>query len=137
MLPMLSCPGYQADAHLIVEFKPGSAIQREPDRPSDLPMYRNGPPGTFVLLAGVRISLPTDQIIAVDVTDRAVTVGFGGMHFTGVDQGRLTFARVREVLPDDELSPDRSRTMTLDIEWVTQVHEAGRLVWSGRGDADG
>jgi hypothetical protein len=129
MLPVLSCPGYEPDAHLVVEFAPGSVIQRESDRASDLPMYRNGPPGTFVLLAGVRISLPTDQIIATNMTARTVTVGFGGMHFTGVEQGRLTFVRVREVLPEEQLSPDRSRMMTLDTAWVTQVHEDGRLVW--------
>jgi hypothetical protein len=134
-LPVLACPGYDADAPLVVEFAAGSVILREQDRASDLPMYRNGPPGTFVLLAGVRISLPTDQIIAINATDRTVTVAFGGMHFTGVEDGRLTFARVREVLPEEQLSPDRSHTMSLDTAWVKRVFEQGSQVWPVRDDA--
>jgi len=96
---------------------------------SDLPIQRNGPPGTFVLLAGLRISLPTDQIVAADETDGIVTVGFGGMRFTGIEDGRLTFARVRDLLPEERLSPDRSWKMTLETVWVASVHDNGRLVW--------
>jgi hypothetical protein len=83
-----------------------------------------------VLLADrVRISLPTDQIVAADETDGAVVVGFGGMRFTGVEHGRLTFVRVRDLWPEERLSPARSWTMTLEPEWVTSVHEGGCQVW--------
>lgn len=104
-------------------------LQREADRPSDLPIVRNGPPGTFVILGGVRISLPTDQVVDARQTDGAVTVAFGGMRFTGVDEGRLTFRRVRDLLPEDQLSPARSWLMTLEPSWVAAVHQDGYCVW--------
>jgi hypothetical protein len=102
---------------------------RERDHPSDLRIVRNGPPGTFVLLGNVRISLPTDQIVAAHETGGAVTVAFGGMRFTGVESGRITFVRERDLLPEDQLSPARSRTMTLEPQWVATVHQDGRTVW--------
>jgi len=92
-------------------------------------MHRNGPPGTFVRLGGVRISLPTDQIVAVEQARGAVTVAFGGMRFIGVEQGRLTFVRVRDLWPEERLSPDRSWKMTLETHWVTSVHENGCQAW--------
>ena len=94
-------------------------------------MHRNGPPGTFVLLAGVRVSLPTDQIVAIDETGGTVTVGFGGMRFTGMEDGRLAFVRVRDLWPEERLSPARSWTMSLEPHWVTAVREGGRQVWPG------
>ena len=114
---------------LVIEFTAGSSLEREQDRPSQLPIHRNGPPGTFVRLGALRISLPTDQIVRADERDGAVVVGFGGMHFTGVRDGRITFARVRDLWPEDQLSPARSRTMMLDPGWVTSVHENGCAVW--------
>lgn len=114
---------------LTIEFIAGSSLVRERDRPSDLPMHRNGPPGTFVRLANVRISLPTDQIIDIDEQAGRVAVAFGGMRFDGVLNSRLMFRRVRDLRPEDELSPDRSWTMTLEPSWVASIHEEGRQVW--------
>jgi hypothetical protein len=115
---------------LVVEFAPGSSLHREQDRVSHLPIYRNGPPGTFVLIpAGVRVSLPTDQIVALDESRDTVVVGFGGMRFIGVEDGRLTFVRVRDLWPEERLSPARSWRMTLEPHWVTAVHENDRQVW--------
>ena len=119
------------EAALVITFAPGSSLERERDRPSDLPMIRNGPPGTFVRLGGVRISLPTDQIVTIDDAGGAVTVGFGGMHFTGIEDGRLTFARVRDLWPEERLSPARSWRMTLEPAWLNSVYENGREVWPG------
>jgi hypothetical protein len=116
-------------APLVVQFAPGSSLRQEPDRTSDLPMHRNGPPGTFVRLAGMHISLPTDQIVAIEERDGTVRAGFGGMHFTGIEDGRLTFLRVRDLWPEERLSPARSWNMTLEPEWVASVHEQGRQVW--------
>jgi len=114
---------------LVVEFVAGSSLDREQDRPSDLPIHRNGPPGTFVRLGTLRISLPTDQIVRADEHAGAVVVGFGGMRFTGVQDGRITFARVYDLWPEEQLSPARSQTMTLETAWVTSVHENGCPVW--------
>jgi hypothetical protein len=117
-------------APLVVAFAPGSSLHRERDRASDLPIVGNGPPGTFVrLVGGLRVSLPTDQIVAIDESRGAVAVGFGGMRFTGVEDGRLAFVRVRDLWPEERLSPARSWKMTLESDWITAVHEDGLQVW--------
>lgn len=117
-------------APLVITFAPGTTLYRERDRVSPLPIVGNGPPGTFVVYAdGLRVSLPTDQIVSSDDTTGAARVGFGGMHFTGISDGQLTFARVREVLPEAQLSPVRSHVMRLEITWVATVVDDGRLVW--------
>lgn len=110
---------------LRITFARGSRLQREQDRPSHLPIHRNGPPGTFVILPGVRISLPTDQITDVAERDSHVVVTFGGFRFDGLRDGRLVCSRVRELRPEHELSPDRSFTMRLDPSWVTSVDADG------------
>lgn len=113
-----------------VDFAWGSTLVCERDRPSELPVVRNGPPGTFLIVpAGVRISLPTDQIASADDGEGRARVGFGGMRFDGSRNGRLKFSRVRELHPEDQLSPDRSHTMWLDPEWVSAVSVYGARAW--------
>lgn len=125
------------DAPLVIQFVTGSRLHREQSRPSHFPIVGNGPPGTFVLLpSALRVSLPTDQIVAADETTRGVAVAFGGMRFTGRDAGgSLTFARVRDLWPEALLSPDRSWTMILDPAWVNAVHQDGTQVWPEGGPA--
>ena len=119
-----------ANIPLLVDFAAPSSLLREGHRASDLPIVGNGPPGTFVVFPhGVKVSLPTDQIVFADDTSGRARVGFGGMQFAGVEDGRLRFARVREVMPESELSPARSHTMLLDITWVTAVIERGEPIW--------
>jgi hypothetical protein len=77
------------------------------------------------------VSLPTDQIVFADDTDGHARVGFGGMQFVGLEEGRLVFVRIREMLPEDQLSPARSHTMLLDSQRVASVSVDGRLVWTG------
>ena len=113
---------------LVIVFAPGARLHRERDLPSHFPIHRNGPPGTFVLFDRLRVSLPTDQIVFTDETD-AVTVGFGGFRFDGTRDGSLVFSRVRDLLPEEELSPDRSFTMTLDPSWVAAIDVDGVRVW--------
>ena len=104
---------------------------REPNRTSALPVIGNGPPGTFVLFPnGLRVSLPTDQIVFADDTRGHARVGFGGMRFVGSEEGRLVFVRIRELFPEDQLSPDRSHTMLLDPQWVATISVDGRPVWA-------
>jgi hypothetical protein len=103
---------------------------REAHRPSSIPIIGNGPPGTFVLFPnGLRVSLPTDQIVFADDTSGHARVGFGGMQFEGLKEGRLVFVRVRELFPEDQLSPARSHTMRLDPQWVATISVDGRPVW--------
>jgi hypothetical protein len=137
-LPVIACPGYTAmdeyappltTAPLVIEFAPGSVLQLEQNRPSQLPIAGNGPPGTFVLLPGLKVSLPTDQVVFAADADGCARVGFGGMRFTGLENGRLVFARFRELRPESELSPARSHRMTLAPEWLAAVYQDGRLVW--------
>ena len=115
---------------LVIDFVSPTSLLREPDRPSALPIVGNGPPGTFVLFpAGFRVSLPTDQIVWTDHTHGHVRVGFGGMAFLGLEDGRLAFVRVRELYPEEQLSQARSHKMLLDRGWVAAVFVGGRPAW--------
>jgi hypothetical protein len=118
------------DIPLLIDFATPSSIFREHNRISTLRIIGNGPPGTFVLFPnGLRVSLPTDQIVFADDTGGHARVGFGGMQFVGSEEGHLMFARIRELLPEDQLSPARSHTMLLDSQQVATVSVDGRPVW--------
>jgi hypothetical protein len=117
-------------APLLIEFRAPSSILREQDRPSSLRILGNGPPGTFVLFPdGIKVSLPTDQIVFADDADGWARVGFWGMRFRGLEKGQLVCVRAREILPLDQLSPARSHTMRLDPLWVAAVVVDGREEW--------
>jgi hypothetical protein len=116
------------DGPLLIDFATPS-IFREHDRISMASIIGDGPPGTFVLLPnGLRLSLPMDQIFADDTGGHA-RVGFGGMQFVESEEGHLLFVRIRELLPEDQLSPARSHTMRLDSQWVATVSVDGQPVW--------
>ena len=116
---------------VLVAFAAGTRLHREQDLVQHLPILRNGPPGTFVHFSdGLRVSLPTDQIVCQEDTDGGARVGFGGMRFAGAERGHLIFHRVREMHPEEELSPDRSHTMVLDARWVRSVTVDGQEVWT-------
>lgn len=122
-----------AESMLFIEFRPHTMVHREADRVSDLRILRNGPPGTFVVFPdGLRVSLPTDQIVYADDADGFARVGFGGMAFVEARAGRLIFRRVRDLVPEGQLSPDRSFSMMLDAEWVASIAVEGRVVWPDR-----
>jgi hypothetical protein len=115
---------------LVIDFAAPTSLLREQHRLSALPIIGNGPPGTFVLFPqGLRVSLPTDQILFADDSGGHARVGFGGMRFVGLQEGRLVFSRIRELFPEDQLSPARSHTMRLDPQWVATISVEGRLVW--------
>ena len=115
---------------LVIEFAAPSRLVRERDRRSALRIVGNGPPGTFVLFpTGLRVSLPTDQIVLAEEIGGYVRVGFGGMQFVGVEDGRLAFNRVRELYPEEQLSPARSHKMLLDPAWVAAVVVDGQRAW--------
>ena len=115
---------------LLIDFVTPSSLLREQHRASPLPIIGNGPPGTFVLFPnGLRVSLPTDQVVFADETRGHVRVGFGGMQFVGLEGGQLVFFRIRELLPEDQLSPARSHTMRLDPQWVAAISVDGRAAW--------
>jgi hypothetical protein len=115
---------------LTIVFAAGARLLRERDRQSDLPIYRNGPPGTFVILGQTRVSLPTDSILDAVERDDTVVVDFDGFRFDGARQGELVFSRVRDRRPEEELSPDRSWTMKLDERWIASVSVDGNTVWT-------
>ena len=118
------------DIPLLIDFAAPTTLLQEQDRPSALPIVGNGPPGTFVLFPnGLRVSLPTDQIVFADDTSGHARVGFGGMQFVGLEGSRLVFIRIRELFPEDQLSPARSHTMRLDPQWVTTISVYGRRLW--------
>ena len=118
---------------LLIDFAAPTSLLREEDRPSTLPIIGNGPPGTFVLFPnGIKVSLPTDQIVFADDTGGHAQVGFGGKQFVGLEEGRLVFVRIRELFPEDQLSPARSHTMRLDPQWVVTISLDGRSIWPAR-----
>jgi hypothetical protein len=120
------------DVPLLIDFATPSSIFREQNRISMLRIIGNGPPGTFVLFPnGLRVSLPTDQILFADDIGGHARVGFGGLQFVGSEEGHLMFVRFRELLPEDQLSPARSHTMMLDSQLVATVSVDGRPVWPG------
>jgi hypothetical protein len=116
---------------LVIDFAAPSSIVREQNRTSPLRVVGNGPPGTFVLFPDdqLRVSLPTDQIVFTDDADGHARVGFGGMQFVGLEGTHLVFVRVRELFPEEQLSPARSHTMRLEPDWVTTVFADGRREW--------
>jgi len=118
-----------SDIPLLIDFAAPSSIVREHNRVSALPIVGNGPPGTFVRFPRLNVSLPTDQIVFADDTSGHARVGFGGMRFVGVEGGELVFVRIRELFPEEQLSPARSHTMRLDTQWVTAVSIDGRPAW--------
>ena len=128
-----SAPIPPPDVPLLIDFAAPTSLLREQHRTSALPIVGNGPPGTFVLFPdGLRVSLPTDQIVFAEDACGHARVGFGGMRFVGSEEGRLMFVRVRELWPDDRLSPARSHTMRLDPRWVAAISVDGQPVWSPR-----
>src|SRR5438128_9292943 len=100
---------------LFIEFVPGTRLFREPEIVPKLPIVQNGPPGTFVVFAdGSKVPLPTDQIVLAEEDGGSARVGFGGMSFEGTEEGRLVFLRIRDLKPEELLSPERGRKMTLE-----------------------
>ena len=119
-----------AGVALLIHFVPGTRVLREPLVVSALSIVQNGPPGTFVIFAdGSRVPVPTDQIVHCDDDDGSAHVGFGGMSFVGLDDEALTFHRVRELLPESQLSPERGRRMTLAPSMVVAIDVDGARVW--------
>ena len=107
---------------LLIEFVPGTRISREPEVVSKLPIVQNGPPGTSVVFGdGATVPLPTDQIVFAEDGGGAARVGFGGMSFEGMEGGQLVFLRVRDLQPEELLSPQRGRRMTLEPRMVTSI----------------
>ena len=122
--------GRLAHLPLVIEFAGRTSLLQERHRTSDLPIFGNGPPGTFVLFPdGFRVSLPTDQIVFAEDASGCAVVGFGGMRFVGSEDGTLVFARFRELHPEDQLSPARSHTMRLDPRWVSVMSSEGARIW--------
>ena len=121
------------DVPLLIDFTAPSSIFRERDRISPLRIIGNGPPGTFVIFPNrLKVSLPTDQIVFADDTGGHARVGFGGMQFVGWQDGQLAFVRIRELLPEEQLSPARSHTMLIDPQWVSAVSVDGRVVYQSQ-----
>lgn len=118
-----------ASLPLLIEFAAGTRVRREAAVVPRLPIVQNGPPGTFVVFAdGSEVPLPTDQVVFVGEGD-AARVGFGGMSFEGIEDGRLVFYRVRDLQPEHLLSPERARKMTLERRMVASIVVDGRRAW--------
>jgi hypothetical protein len=119
-----------SEVPLLIEFIAETKLHRDREVVPKLPIVQNGPPGTSVMFSdGRKVPLPTDQIVFDDAAAGRARVGFGGMSFEGIKDGSLVFYRVRDLRPEEELSPQRGRRMTLDPEIVSAVYVDGRKVW--------
>jgi hypothetical protein len=119
------------DVPLLIEFIAETKVHRDREVVPKLPIVQNGPPGTSVMFSdGRQVPLPTDQIVFDDAAAGRARVGFGGMSFEGIEDGSLVFYRVRDLRPEEELSPQRGRRMTLDPRMVSAVYVDGRKVWA-------
>ena len=97
---------------------------------STLPIVQNGPPGTSIVFEdGAKVPLPTDQIVLAEDGGGTARVGFGGMSFEGMEGDQLVFLRVRDLQPEELLSPQRGRRMTLNPRIVASIAVDGRVVW--------
>jgi hypothetical protein len=115
---------------LLIEFVRGTRVYQQRDLAGKLPIVQNGPPSTFIVFAdGTRVPLPTDQIVFADNRGGRARVGFGGMRLGGMERGHLVFDRVRDLWPDERLSPERARRMTLKPQMVASVAVDGHAVW--------
>ena len=115
---------------LFIEFIAGTHIEREAEHVSTLPIVGNGPPATRIVFAdGVKVHLPTDQIVFSDDAGGVAKVGFGGMSSAGLEEGQLAFYRFHDLKPAALLSPERGQRMTLEPRMVTSVSVDGRVVW--------
>jgi hypothetical protein len=118
------------DVPLLIEFIAETKVHRDREVVPKLPIVQNGPPGTSVMFSdGRQVPLPTDQIVFDDDAAGRARVGFGGMSFEGIEDGSLVFYRVRDLRPEEELSPQRGRRMTLDPRMVFAIYVDGRKVW--------
>jgi len=117
-------------AALLIEFVAGTKLRREPDFSTGLPIVGNGPPGTFVVFSdGRQVPVPTDQVVASDDAGGAARLSFGGMRFDGVENGQLVFRRVKDLLPEHRLSPERGRRMTFETWMVAAIFVDGVRAW--------
>lgn len=115
---------------LVVEFVKGSKIRQDEPAESPLPVLYSSPPGTYVTLpSGREIPIPTDQIVLEEQNESSLRIGLGGMSFEGVENEHLVFWRVRDLWPEEKLSPERSLKMTLHPESVKSIIWNGQRVW--------
>jgi hypothetical protein len=82
-----------------------------------------------VMPDGKRIELPADQVVHSEDRSGFARVGFGGLSFEGIQEGQLVFWRVKDLLPEDMLSPSRSLRVLLDPTSVSRIQMNGQQVW--------
>ena len=122
---------------LVIRFVRGARLERQAAVTPKLPIVQNGPPGTFVIFPdGRRLPLPTDQIVEARDGDGegegGAEVAFGGMSFEGLEDGLLVFHRVRDLVPEHLLSPERGRRMTIEPAMVQSIAVDGIPTWPKR-----
>ena len=115
---------------LLIAFVAGTRLRCESPFSPGLPIVGNGPPGTSVVFPnGSEVPLPTDQIVERDDESGAARVRFGGMRFDGIEGGQLVFRRVKDLWPEERLSPERGRRMTLGVDMVAAIFVEEVQVW--------
>lgn len=115
---------------LVVEFVTGTSIEKEEKVESPLPILRNGLPGTFVRFPnGRKIGVPSDQVVLSEDDHGAARLGFGGMSFEGMEGEHFVFWRVKDLLPEEQLSMERGHKMLLEPAMISSIRVRGSQVW--------
>ena len=83
------------DGPLLIDFVAPTSLLREPNRNISTSGYwKRSARHLCPFPNGLRVSLPTDQIVFADDTRGHAEFGFGGMRFVGSKEGRLVFVRI-------------------------------------------
>jgi hypothetical protein len=109
---------------LVVEFTSGSRVHHE-----GVKLESETPSSYVVLPSGEQIEIPSDQVVLDENAKGQARVGFGGMSFEGVEDDRLVFWRVRDLLPESLLPSSTTDKLTLDPQVVSAVRVQGVQVW--------
>lgn len=115
---------------VVIEFLPGSTLKHpEIALNNDDPHYRVNPQSTVHFSNGAQISVPADQIVLHEYTDKQVRIGLGGMSYEGIENDQLVFWRVKDLFPEEELHPQREMKFTIDLNLVSRIQIHGTQVW--------
>jgi hypothetical protein len=115
---------------LVVEFAPGSRVQAHPDE-ADLESEVHLMPRDAMIRFpdGSEVPVPADQIVLEEHQEGAARVGFGGVSFEGIVDGKLAFWRVKDLAPEETLSADRDIRFLIAPELVSSIVVHGVPVW--------
>jgi hypothetical protein len=115
---------------LVIEFVPGSKIRHEKTEELSADLDHAPLPGTFIQLPnGNQVAIPSDQVVLDEDAGGSARVGLGGMSFEGMENDKLIFWRVRDIMPEELVAPGSVDALTLEPQAVASITVQGTRVW--------